>query len=204
MTYASHIRDSHRLARLRPAAPDERPVLPIAPAPLHERPPAPSGPAPGSVVRFETRSCGTVPVTRRLDGSGRLLWDGLAKILGWSPGTALSVTTGPGHWVTLRSAGTAGAHDRRRAHVDDKGRLVVPKGVRVYLAAGGSTELVLRPDAADGTLHLAHASVLALALDVLARVETLAAPGSPATPSSPGSDAGECAAGTPLRGRRTP
>ena len=198
VTYATHIQGARRVARLRPAAPDERPVLPIAPAPHHERPHASSGPAPGSVVRFETRYWGTVPVTRRLDGSGRLLWDGLAKILGWGPGTALVARTGPGHWVTLRSAGrTAGPDDRRRAHVDDKGRLVVPKGLRVCLAAGGDTELVLRPDAADGSLRLAHASVLALALDVLERVETWADPDSPATPATPAPDAGDCAAGSP-------
>ena len=64
MTYATHIRDSHRVARLRPAVPDEHPALPIAPAPLHERSHTPSGPAPGSVVRFETRYWGTVPVTK--------------------------------------------------------------------------------------------------------------------------------------------
>ncbi|MDA8313226.1 MAG: hypothetical protein M0Z46_21940 [Actinomycetota bacterium] len=55
MTYATHIRVSHRVARLRPAVPDEHPAMPIAPAPLHEHSHTPSGPAPGSVVRFETR-----------------------------------------------------------------------------------------------------------------------------------------------------
>lgn len=85
------------------------------------------------------------------------------------------MTLGPGHWVTFRSAGRPRhASERRLAHVDKAGRVVIPHGVRHYLATDAGEDVVVRAHPA-GTLQIADASVLALALDVLDRVEAATA-----------------------------
>lgn len=171
VSYANHLRSAHRVAALRPALPDERPPLPITPLDPAELPAADLGAAPGSVIRLGTRYQGRPPVTRRIDGSGRLLYDAVATTLGWEPGLALDATC-TGDWVTFRSAGRSRRPEERRlAHIDKAGRLVIPLGVRTYLRTDVGEEVILRVDAAAGTLRVADASLLARALDALERLE---------------------------------
>ena len=176
MSYATHHRAAHRAAGLRPVRPDERPPLPIDPVTPAEVERPELGSPPGSVIRFETRYHGRVPVIRRIDGSGRVLWDAVAASLGWGAGLALDASCGPGHWATFRSAGRPRQpSERRQAHIDRSERLVIPHGVRTWLGTDTGEEVILRVDPAAGTLQVADASVLALALDVLDRVEAATA-----------------------------
>jgi len=171
VNYASRRRQAHRVAALRVAAPDEKPPLPIRPlSPADVRRPV-LGAAPGSVIRLETPYHGRRPVMRRIDSSGRVLYDAVAVVLGWEAGLALDATL-DGHWVTFRSAGrTRRANERRLAHIDKAGRLVVPRGVRTYLGIDVGEDVILCVDATAGTLQAADASLLARALDALERVE---------------------------------
>ncbi len=173
VSYANHLRTAHRNTALRAVQSDERPPVPISPAAPAEVERPELGAPPGSVIRFETRYHGRVPVTRRIDGSGRVLYDAVADTLGWEAGLALDARCGPGHWVTFRSAGRPRQpSERRQAHIDKAGRLVIPHGIRTWLGTDTGEEVTLRLDAAAGTLQVADASVLALALDVLDRVES--------------------------------
>lgn len=172
VSYDEHLRRSHLASALRPVPPGERPPLPVEPRQRRIAGTARPGSGPGTVVRFEARYHGVVPVTRRLDGAGRVLYAGVADVLGWVPGTALTVSIGPGHWVTFRSAGRpASPSERRLAHVDRQGRLVVFLGVRAYLSTDVGEEVLLVADATAGALRIADVSLLALALDVLERAE---------------------------------
>ncbi len=135
MGYQDHLRERARARALRPGQAllravlaGERLPLPVRPAVLAEAAPVGARPALGAVVRFEAPNRGgPPPVTRRLDSSGRVLYKAVADVLGWAPGTALSFNSGPGHWVTFRSAGRPAAPgERRLAHIDRAGRLVVP------------------------------------------------------------------------------
>jgi hypothetical protein len=98
------------------------------------------------VTRLPARYHGPVPAIRRVDGGGRVLWDGLARLLGWAPGLALEAsTTAVRHWVTFRSAERPHRPcERRLAHTDAKGRLVIPDAVRGYLGADVGDQVVLR------------------------------------------------------------
>jgi len=172
---ADHLRQAHRHAALRAVRAGEHPPLPIAPvAPADVEVPD-LGAAPGTVIRFETRYHGRPPAMRRIDGSGRVLYDAVADILGWTPGLALDAAC-DGHWVTFRSAGRDRRREERRlAHVDKAGRVVIPHGIRTYLGTDTGEEVIVRADAAAGTLQVADASLLARALDALERLEAAAA-----------------------------
>ena len=173
MTYADHLRQDHRRRVLRPVPPDARPALPISPASRAVVDSAALGPPPGAVAYLPGRYHGSVPVIRRVDGGGRVLWDGLARLLGWEPGLALEASaTAARHWVALRSAGRPHRPaERRLAHTDAKGRLVIPDAVRSYLGCDVGDEVVLRAQPTAGILQVAGASLLARALDLLERVD---------------------------------
>lgn len=97
----------------------------------------------------------------------------MADTLGWKAGLALDASCGPGHWVRFCSAGRPRQRsERRQPHIDKAGRLVIPHGMRTWLGTDTGEEVALRVDAATATLQVADASVLALALDVLDRVES--------------------------------
>jgi hypothetical protein len=165
---AEHLRQSHQLGAVRAGEHPPLPVNPVGPGAVE---PVGLGAAPGSVLRSGARYHGAVPVTRRIDSSGRVLCNGLAEVLGWGPGLALEVGLGPGEWATFRSAGRAcPGSGRRLAHIDRSGRLVVPIGVRKYLGAETGDEVVLRADTGAGALRAAHVSMLARALDLLDRI----------------------------------
>lgn len=93
VTYTDHLRQDHRRRALRPVPPDSHPPLPISPAPEVSA----SAPRParrrGAVTQLPSRYHGPVPAIRRVDGGGRVLWDGLAYLLGWEPGLALEAST---------------------------------------------------------------------------------------------------------------
>lgn len=171
VSYADHRREAHRHAALRALPADEHPPLPIDPVAPADVEVLDLGVAPGTVIRFETRYHRRPPAMRRIDGSGRVLFDAVAETLGWTPGLALDATC-DGHWVTFRSAGRPRRPEERRlAHVDKAGRLVIPLGIRTYLGTDTGQDIILRVDAVAGTLQVADASLLARALDALERIE---------------------------------
>ncbi|MDA8317797.1 MAG: hypothetical protein M0010_21925 [Actinomycetota bacterium] len=176
MSYAKHRRKASQVAALRPVRAGEHPPLPLRPVPPAEVQAQALGKAPGEVVRIASRYHVAVPAMRRLDASGRVLWDAVSSVLSWVPGLALEARLGPGSWVTFfATERSCCPRERRLAHLDTAGRLVIPHGVRTYLGIETGEEVVLRIDAESKTLQVAGASLVAQALELLERVEASAA-----------------------------
>lgn len=152
-------------ARRPPAAADQ-------PGPPARRRQRAGRPAAGGGDVSPARYLGSVPVIRRVDRGGRVLWDGLARLLGREPGLAPEAsTTAARHWVTFRSAGRPHRPAQRRlAHTDAKSRLVIPDAARCSFGCDAGDQVVLRAQP-DGVLEVADASLLARALHLLERVD---------------------------------